>query len=178
MNVRPGIFLVGLAGSGKTTLGKSLASHLGMQFIDLDQEIEKRAETTIPDIFNHQGEGNFRILEKETLHDIVAKQDGYVMATGGGAPCFHFNMDAMNEHGLTVYLDVSPGDLALRIMEEGVENRPIFKSYDHQDLIQEIRELKEKRAPFYEMAKIKIRDNQITTEIIISELTAEGTFKS
>ena len=70
MNVRPGIFLVGLAGSGKTTLGKSLASHLGMQFIDLDQEIEKRAETTIPDIFNHQGEGNFRILEKETFQNI------------------------------------------------------------------------------------------------------------
>lgn len=95
-----------------------------------------------------------------------------VMATGGGAPCFHFNMDTMNEHGQTIYLDVSPGDLALRIMEEGVENRPIFKSYDQQDLIQEIRDLKEMREEFYNQAKMKIRDNQITVEKIISNLSS------
>ena len=92
------------------------------------------------------------------------------MATGGGAPCYHFNIDTMNEHGTTVYLDVSPGDLALRILEEGVEKRPIFKSYDQQDLIQEIRALKETRESFYNQAKIKIRDNQITVEMIISNL--------
>ena len=80
------------------------------------------------------------------------------------------NMDTMNEHGQTVYLDVSPGDLALRIMEEGVENRPIFKSYDQVDLIQEIRTLREKREEFYNQSKIKIRDNQITVEMIISNL--------
>lgn len=174
MNVHPGIFLIGLAGSGKTTLGKAVARQLNLKFIDLDDEIEKRSGATIPEIFSHQGEGNFRILEKETLHEIVGQDDNYVMATGGGTPCFHFNMDTMNDHGITVYLDVNPGDLALRIMDEGVENRPVFKSYDQQDLIQEIRDLKERRASFYEEAKIVIRDNQITEELIISYLKGSG----
>lgn len=164
------IFLIGLAGSGKSTLGRSLASSLGLQFFDLDQEIEQRKGLSIPEIFSQQGEGNFRIIEHETLLEIIGFQDAFVMATGGGTPCFHFNMDAMNEKGVTIYLDVNPGDLALRIMEEGVEKRPIYQSYDHQDLIQEIRALKAKRESFYEQAKVIIRDNQITTDLIISQL--------
>lgn len=178
MNVKQGIFLVGLAGSGKTTLGRQLAEVLHLHFIDLDKAIEERAGKTIPEIFSQQGEGNFRIMEKETLHELMGEQDSFVMATGGGAPCYHFNMDAMNEHGVTVYLDVSAGDLALRVLDGGIENRPMFKSYDHQDLIQEIREMKEQRAPFYEEAQIKIRDNRITADLIISHLTSSGIFKS
>ena len=164
------IYLVGLPGSGKTTLGKQLAEKLGYRFIDLDEAIVEEAGKTIPEIFSHQGEGNFRIMEREVLHDISAIQDGFVMATGGGAPCFHFNMDFMNDHGITVYLDVSPGDLALRLMEEGLEKRPLFKSYDHQDLIQEVRDLKEKREEHYNQAAIKIKDNQITVDLIVSHL--------
>jgi len=170
MDSSKNIFLIGLPGSGKTTLGKQLAEHLGLEFIDLDAAIVKRIGMSIPEYFSSQGEGNFRLREKETLHEVCATQDGFVMATGGGAPCFHFNMDTMNEHGKTIYLDVSPGDLALRIIDEGVENRPIFKSYDQQDLIQEIRNLRDKREEFYNQAQIKIRDNQITVEKIISNL--------
>ena len=172
MDSSKNIFLIGLPGSGKTTLGKQLAEQLGLEFIDLDEAIIERIGMSIPDYFSAQGEGNFRLREKETLHEICATLEGFVMATGGGAPCFHFNMDTMNEHGQTIYLDVSPGDLALRIMEEGVENRPIFKSYDQQDLIQEIRDLKEMREEFYNQAKMKIRDNQITVEKIISNLSS------
>lgn len=165
------IFLIGLPGSGKTTLGKELAQKLNLEFIDLDDAIVQKIGMSIPEYFQYQGEGNFRLREKEALHEICAIKDGFVVATGGGAPCFHFNMDTMNEHGETVYLDVNPGDLALRIMEEGVENRPIFQSYDQMDLIQEIRALKEKREEFYNQSKIKIRDNQITVDQIISNLS-------
>lgn len=178
MNVKEGIFLIGLAGSGKTTLGKQLAEAMNLHFIDLDAAIEEKAGTSIPEIFKTQGEGDFRILERETLHELVGEQDSFVMATGGGAPCFHFNMDTMNKHGITIYLDVNPGDLALRVMDAGIEHRPVFKSYDHQDLIEEIREMKERRTSFYEEAKIKIRDNQITLELIISHLKTAGFFKS
>lgn len=171
MKTIPGnIFLVGLAGSGKTTLGSQLAERLNKTFVDLDHAIVSRIGMSIPEYFERQGEGNFRLQEKEALHEICATQENFVMATGGGAPCYHFNIDTMNEHGTTVYLDVSPGDLALRILEEGVEKRPIFKSYDQQDLIQEIRALKETRESFYNQAKIKIRDSQITVEMIISNL--------
>ncbi len=170
MNVHKGIFLVGLAGSGKSTLGKELAQRLGYKFIDLDLLIEERVGKSIPDIFAHNGEGQFRIWEHEALMDVIAAEDSFIMATGGGAPCFHFNMDAMNKHGVTLYFDVTPGELALRIIDGGVENRPMFKSYDHQDLIQEIREMKERRETFYSQAQIKIRDNQINVDMIISNL--------
>lgn len=172
MNVHKGIFLIGLAGSGKSTLGKSLANHLGYKFIDLDEVIEKREGLTIPEIFKKQGAGQFRIMEREALHEVVAVEDTFVLATGGGTPCFHFNIDAMKENGTTIYLDVTPGDLALRIIDAGVESRPMFQSYDHQDLILEIREMKAMREEYYEQAEIKIRDNQITVDMIVSKLNA------
>lgn len=164
------VFLIGLPGSGKSTLGNALAEHLGYVFGDLDAEIEKTSGMTIPEYFEHQGEGNFRILERETLHSFASKHDSFVLATGGGTPCFHFNMDFMNEIGQTIFLDVSPGDLALRILDQGVEKRPLFRSYDHQDLIQEVRDLAENRMSFYNQAHIKIRDNRITVDKIISFL--------
>ena len=95
MNVRKGIFLIGLAGSGKTTLGKQVAHQLGYKFIDLDQRIVEKEGASIPEIFERQGVGQFRLIEREVLHDIVAIEDSYVMATGGGTPCYHFNMDTM-----------------------------------------------------------------------------------
>ena len=170
MRSKKRIYLVGLPGSGKTTLGKELADTLGLRFIDLDDAIIAEAGKTIPEIFAHQGEGNFRIMEREVLHSISAIEDDFVMATGGGAPCYHFNMDFMNDHGQTVFLDVSPGDLAIRLMDEGIEKRPLFKSYDHQDLIQEVRDLKDKREEYYNQAAIKIKDNQITVDLIVSHL--------
>ncbi len=164
------IFLIGLPGSGKTTLGQALAEKIGCRFIDLDDEIVKREGQSIPDYIQFQGEGNFRIKENEALHSLCALGDRFVMATGGGTPCYHFNMDFMNNQGLTVYLDVSPGDLALRLMEQGLEKRPLIKSYDQMDLIQEMRGLKEQRDPFYNEAKIKLSDNQVNAEMILAQL--------
>ena len=165
------IFLLGLPGSGKSTLGKSLAEKLGYSFFDLDKEIATREGKSIPDFISFQGEGNFRIREKEVLHEICSSESKFVLATGGGTPCFHFNMDFMNNHGASIYLDVSPGDLALRIMDQGLEKRPLLKSYDQMDLIQELRDLKEKRAPFYSEAKIKLSDNQISVAMIIAKMS-------
>lgn len=164
------IYLVGLPGCGKSTMGRQLADSLNMPFLDLDHEVEKSVGMTIPEYFEHQGEGNFRIAEKETLRNISAAHDRFVMATGGGTPCFHYNMDYMNEAGVTIFFDVSAGDLALRILEQWVENRPLFKSYDHQDLIQEVRDLASTRVSFYDEAQIKMRDNRITLDKIISHL--------
>ena len=169
------IFLIGLPASGKSTLGPDLAEKLNMPFIDLDEEIVRQEGKSVPEFIQFQGEGNFRIREKEVLHNLCALDNRFVMATGGGTACHHFNMDFMNKHGLTVYLDVSPGDLALRIIEQGLEKRPLIQSYDQIDLIQELRNLKEVRAPFYEQSQIKLSNNQITVDSIIAQLPEDLT---
>lgn len=171
MKSKERIYLVGMPGCGKSTLGKQLATKLGLKFIDLDDEIEEQIGMSIREYFDLQGQGNFRIQEREVLHSISAIDDGFVMATGGGAPCFHFNMDFMKDHGITIFLDVTPGDLALRLIDEGLDKRPLFKSYDHQDLIAELRAMKEKREPYYNEAEIKIKNNRITVDSIVSQLT-------
>jgi len=164
------IFLIGLPASGKTTLGRALAKKIGHAFIDLDEEIEKREGKSIPDFISFQGQGNFRIREKELLHEICSNSQKFVMATGGGTPCFHFNMDFMNAQGTTVYLDVSPGDLALRVMDQGLEKRPLLTSYDLSDLIQEIRELKGDREEFYLASTVRINENQINEDMVFALL--------
>ena len=165
------IYLVGLPGSGKTTLGRQLAERLELRFIDLDEAIVAEAGKSIPEIFSRQGESNFRVMEREVLRSISAIEGGFVMATGGGTPCHHANMDFMNEHGRTVYLDVSLGDLALRLTGEGVEKRPLFKSCDEQSLTRELSVIKENRRGFYNQATIKIKDNQMTVDLILKVLS-------
>ena len=83
------IFLIGLPGSGKTTLGKKVATYLQLPFFDLDEVIERSAGKRVPEIFADEGEAAFRKMESDTLQKIIADHSDFVMATGGGAPCFH-----------------------------------------------------------------------------------------
>ena len=170
LNAGKNIFLIGLAGAGKSTLGRKVADKLGYSFIDLDQRIEEKQRISIPKLFQQQGEAQFRRTEHEILLEIVAREEGFVMATGGGTPCYYFNIALMNDHGVTVYLDVSPDELALRIIETGIENRPIFKSHTHRELVQEIREIKTKREVFYQQAHLKIEHENISANLIVSRL--------
>ncbi|NJK86247.1 MAG: shikimate kinase [Bacteroidales bacterium] len=89
-------FIIGYKSSGKTTIGKQLASILKMDFIDLDEEIEKLTGRTVPDIYENDGEKEFRKLEWKTLREVV-KLDNIVVSTGGGAPCHCENMDLMEK---------------------------------------------------------------------------------
>src|SRR6188768_135637 len=97
------IFLIGLPGSGKTTLGKQLAERLGYAFVDTDEEIVKREGRSIPDIFTQDGEDKFRLMEKEVLEELVGKTNT-VVSTGGGLPCFHQNMFMIRNKGMAIYL--------------------------------------------------------------------------
>ena len=80
------VALKGRSGSGKTTLGKELASHLMVEFVDLDAEIERVEQRTISDIFKQEGEEYFRLLEAKLLRDWAGGNKDFIMATGGGAP--------------------------------------------------------------------------------------------
>src|SRR6478735_10867558 len=120
------IFLIGLPGSGKTTLGKQLADRLGYAFVDTDEEIVKKEGRTIPDIFTQDGEDKFRLMEKNILEEMVKKTDT-VVSTGGGLPCFHQNMFTIRNKGMAIYLRVSAEALTRRLTTVENAHRPLVK---------------------------------------------------
>ncbi len=140
------IFLTGFMGAGKTTLGKRLARKAGFSFIDLDEEIERLEEHTIAQIFEMEGEGYFRIKEAEYLR-LLGGKNNLVIATGGGTPCYHGNMDWMNKEGKTVYLRLSPVALCARLT--GGSARPLLKGMDDEEMLSYISAKLKEREVFY-----------------------------
>ena len=120
------IYVIGMPGSGKSTIGKALAAELDRHFTDLDQTIEGEEQQTIPAIFKNQGEQTFRQLETKYLKQVSSQEDLQVIATGGGTPCFHNNMEFINKSGVSVYLDIPTLDLAKRISHQS----KVKKSYE------------------------------------------------
>lgn len=147
------IFLTGYMGVGKTTLGKALARHLRVAFIDLDWYIEERFHKTVGELFAERGEAGFRELERNMLHEAGEFED-VVISTGGGAPCFFDNMDYMNRTGQTVFLDVRPGVL-FRRLRVAKQQRPILQGKKDDELLAFIEEALARRAPFYTQARYR-----------------------
>ena len=123
------LFLIGMPGAGKTTLGRTLAAYYGMPFLDLDAEIVARAGQVIPAIFLEHGEARFRELEAKVLREIAARPEPLVLATGGGTPCFHDNLAVLNANGFTLWLDVPVAVLATRLAAGAQKaSRPLLAS--------------------------------------------------
>jgi shikimate kinase len=148
------IFLVGYMGSGKSTFGSTLADALGIDWIDLDDELESRYKITIADFFAKYGEETFRELEHKLLTEISHRSD-IIVSTGGGAPCYFDNMKLMNQSGVTVYLTATPELLISRI-EHSARKRPVFQQMKGKNFTENlIRHLKS-REPFYKQATFTI----------------------
>ena len=147
------IFLVGFMGVGKTYLGRALADSLGFAFVDLDEMIENSIGMTVPTIFQRLGEATFRKLEAENLRSL-SNLTSAVVATGGGAPCYHDNMNWMNENGITIYLFASPMLLAERLRLEK-STRPLLADIPENELVSFIESKISERANFYENCHIQ-----------------------
>ncbi|WP_026450768.1 shikimate kinase [Aequorivita capsosiphonis] len=120
------IVLIGYMGSGKSTVGKKLAEVLGIPFMDLDTEIEKQTNTSISEIFSKKGEIYFRRIESEVLKKLLSQSESYVLATGGGTPCYGDNMAFMTKADLmTIYLKTPLDVLTSRLFLEK-ESRPLL----------------------------------------------------
>ncbi len=145
------IYLIGMPAVGKTTLGKKLASTLHYTFIDLDKLIEQKTQQTIAEIFQ-KGENYFREVEKQVLYE-TSQMNNCVIATGGGAPCFHSNMNWMNAHGKTIYLKVNVAFLVQRLLQ-GINERPLFRNVSEEELPAFITQLLNEREAFYMQAKV------------------------
>tara|TARA_B100000953_G_scaffold132654_1_gene109566 strand:+ start:458 stop:964 length:507 start_codon:yes stop_codon:yes gene_type:complete len=160
------IFIVGPMASGKSTIGKKLAKTLGVDFIDIDKEIERKAGVEISRIFELEGEEGFREREKKTLKELSGGNDS-VISTGGGAVLRIENRELMKSKGKVIYLE-TPVELQLeRTLKDKI--RPLLSKGNKEETL---RSLKKQRDPLYqEIANITIKQNnknyyQILKEII------------
>lgn len=166
------IYLTGFMGCGKSYTGTRLAERLGLPFIDLDAKIERSAGKTINDLFAHDGEAAFRALEAKTLR-ATAEAPPAVVATGGGAPCYHDGMDWMNDHGATIFLD-PPLEVLLARLEEGRDHRPLLQTGAAlEDFVATKLAI---RRPVYEEAQIQVTVTDPAIELIdlLVDLLAEA----
>ncbi|CAH1385585.1 shikimate kinase [Candidatus Nitrotoga sp. M5] len=137
------IFLVGMMGAGKTTIGKLLAQQLGKVFVDSDEEIQQRSGVTIPHIFDVEGEAGFRQREASVIQDLVLL-DNIVLATGGGAVLNEENRVALCCNGIVLYLKSTINDLWHRTRHD--RNRPLLQTADPRA---RLKSMYEQRDPLY-----------------------------
>lgn len=148
------IFLIGFMGSGKSTIGRPLASRLNCKFIDLDLLIQESEGRTIQEIFAEvDGEAHFRELEAHYLRQCTG--DNIVVSTGGGTPCFNGNMDYMNRAGRTVYLKHEPETLTSRLINAKTP-RPLIRGKSESELLQYVQTTLACREKTYNKATIII----------------------
>ena len=167
------IFLVGLMGAGKTTIGRLLARRLDMTFIDSDHEIEARTGATIPWIFEIEGEASFRRREADVIRELTA-QNGIVLATGGGAVLNPDSRALLAERGTVIYLRASVSSILQRTAHD--KNRPLLQTADPR---RKLEDLTAQREPLYrEIADMVIdtgRPNvQSMVQTILDQLEADN----
>lgn len=156
-------------GVGKTTIGTKLAEALGYNFVDLDKIIEEKEQMKIAEIFSLKGEEYFRNLEKDTFFEMVEHEQSFVMATGGGTPCYFNLIDEMNLLGKTVYLKASVQTLVQR-NESNSEKRPLLSGTKATDLENKIEDMLQYRASCYEKSHHTVEINHFSPEKSLSEI--------
>lgn len=164
-NASGNIILIGMMGSGKTTVGRLLAKQLGKTFIDSDEEIQRRTGVTIPHIFDVEGEAGFRQRESAVLEDLAERND-LVLATGGGAILSSHNRSVLKASGTVIYLKSSVHDLWQRTRHD--TNRPLLQTADPRAKLQE---LFEQRDPLYsEIADIVMHTGKQSVHVLLMRL--------
>jgi len=139
-------------GAGKSYIGKRLAERLDYDFMDLDDYLESKVNRSISDIFEKEGEDYFRQLERQCLLETFDSSKK-IIATGGGTPCFFDNIDQINQHGLSIFLDIEIEVLLERLME-GQAHRPLLQNKSKEALKAFIVAKINQRRPFYESAHL------------------------
>jgi shikimate kinase len=162
------LVLVGMMGSGKTTMGRQLAKHLGKVFVDSDEEIIKRTGVTIPHIFDIEGEAGFRQRESAAIRELVGR-DNMVLATGGGAVLDPQNRPLLQQNGIVIYLKASAHDLWLRTRHD--RNRPLLQTDNPHARLTELFQL---RDPLYrQMSDIVVQSGKQNAHALMLHLADE-----
>lgn len=160
------VYLVGFMGTGKTSVGKELAKKIKWQFVDLDELIELRERRTISSIFAQEGEPYFRRIEKKILQE-VAKEDGFVVACGGGIVLDKENIKLMKETGKIFCLKATTETILKRT--SGFTHRPLLNVSNPKEKIDFLLKI---RSPYYAMADYSIDTSRLNVEEVVKNILA------
>lgn len=165
------IFLVGMMGAGKTTVGKLLAKHLGKTFLDCDEELQRRTGVTVAHIFDVEGEAGFRKREAALIEELVG-MDNIVLATGGGAVLDPGNRACLAQNGVVVYLKGNVQDLWQRTRHD--RGRPLLQTADP---LGRLKELHAQRDPLYaSVADLTVISGKQSAQHLVAKLEQDLQF--
>ena len=162
------VYLIGMMGSGKTVTGKILASLAGFDFVDLDEEIQKRTRNSISQIFEKQGEEYFRFKETAILKEVSLLKD-CVIATGGGIVLRDDNVQLMQNTGSLIYLESSPETLWQRVKDK--KTRPLLAGENPQNRLNEI--LTERKSKYESVSNHRIVTDGLSPETVAKKIIEE-----
>ncbi len=153
--------------SGKSSIGKKLAKMLDVPFVDLDDLISEKEKLNIQDIFKIKGEIYFRKKEIECLNDILLQKDNFILAVGGGTPCYGSNMNIINNNSRSIYLKSSIESIYNKLSsKKNKHKRPLISEINNKELKEFIAKHLFERSPFYEQAHYTVKtDNKSKIEI-------------
>jgi shikimate kinase len=163
------IFLTGFMGCGKTHWGRELSKKLSVPFFDLDEKIEEQEGKSISAIFEDEGEEYFRLLEKDVLYLLTESHESFVMATGGGTPCFYNNIDYLKGHGTVVWINCSVDCLFSRLVNEK-DKRPLISKIPEDQLKSYIVKKFSNRKIFYQQANVILNEDDIRLEDLVNKI--------
>lgn len=165
------IILLGYMASGKSSIGKKLAKNLSLNFLDLDDYISDEENMSIPEIFKIKGEIYFRKIENKYLMQILEKNEDFLLALGGGTPCYANNMELINKSDAnSIYLQGNTNTMIDRAIRKK-HKRPIIASLPDDKIPEFVAKHLFERRPFYEQAKMTIKIDHKTKKEVAEELT-------
>jgi shikimate kinase len=163
------IFLIGFMGSGKTHWGRLLGEKLNLPFFDLDEQVVSHENKSISEIFAENGEEYFRELEKNTLHLLTESHDSFVLASGGGTPCYFNNIEYMKDTGTVVWINTATEELHKRLLSEK-EKRPLIKDLSDDQLRGFILKKYADRRIYYQQADITVDEHPVELDKLIQKI--------
>ena len=167
------VILLGYMASGKTSVGEKLAKQLNLLFIDLDDYISEQENLSIPEIFKNKGEIYFRKKEAFYLEYLLKTDKNYVLALGGGTPCYANNINLINKYATSFYLKRSLNDIYSKLSKlKNKSKRPLIASISNTDLKEFIAKHLFERAPFYDQATHTVIVDGKTKKEIAKEISA------
>ena len=160
------IVLLGYMASGKSSIGKRLAKMLSMSFLDLDDYIIDKEKMSISEIFKEKGEVYFRLIENKYLKEILKKDNDFILALGGGTPCYANNMDEINKgKTVSIYLQGSTQTMINRLIKKK-SKRPLIASLTDDKIPEFVAKHLFERRFYYEQAKMTIKiDDKKKSEV-------------